>query len=85
MVNHHTHTHTHTHVSSLHSANPCPQNCSDGEEKPTILILGNKIDLEDERKVSTATAQQAADEFGTLFAEVSAKTGQGVNEVRVAR
>ena len=45
------------------------------------MILGNKIDLEEDRRVSTDIAMQAAHEFDTLFAEVSAKTGSGIDKV----
>ena len=47
-------------------------------------MLGNKIDLESERAVATVTEEQAAQEFGTRFAEVSALTGEGVEEVRLS-
>ena len=59
------------------------QNCSDGSSKrPAILVLANKIDRETEREVSMATGEEAARGFGTKFAEVSALTGEGVEEVR---
>lgn len=45
------------------------------------MILGNKTDLEEDRKVHTNIARQAAEEFDTLFWEVSAKTGRGIDEV----
>ena len=48
-----------------------------------MMILGNKVDLEDDRRIYTHMAQQTAEEFGTLFAEVSAKTGQGIDKVSV--
>ena len=61
----------------------CPtQNCTNGDEMPVILILGNKTDLESERKIQTDMARRAAEEFDTLFAEVSAKTGKGIEAVR---
>ena len=46
------------------------------------MILGNKLDLEEDRRIYTETAKQASEEFGTLFAEVSAKTGLGIDMVR---
>ena len=46
-----------------------------------MLILANKIDLEDERVVATSMGEQMAQSFGALFAEVSAKSGEGVPEV----
>jgi small GTP-binding protein len=56
------------------------------EEMPTIFVVGNKCDLTDERKISTQRGQAVSDELGSLFAEVSAKSGKGVDEliVRVA-
>ena len=57
------------------------QNCADGSEKPVVMILGNKTDLEAERRVGSDSARQAAEEFDALFAEVSAKTGEGVDTV----
>ena len=47
-------------------------------------MLGNKIDLESEGAVATVTGEQTAQEFGTRFAEVSALTGEGVEEVRLS-
>ena len=47
------------------------------------MVLGNKVDIESERRIQTDLARQAAEEFDALFAEVSAKTGQGIDEVRV--
>ena len=46
----------------------------------TISILGNKIDLEDQRLVSTGEGRNYATTVGALFAETSAKTGQGIEE-----
>ena len=45
------------------------------------MVLGNKVDLQTERRVFTETAREAAEEFDTIFAEVSAKTGEGIEEV----
>ncbi|CAI8026535.1 Ras-related protein Rab-8B [Geodia barretti] len=55
-------------------------NCADGNDKPVLMILGNKCDLDDERRIHTETASQAAQEFDTIFAEVSARTGRGIDE-----
>ena len=57
------------------------QNCADGNEKPIIMILGNKCDLAEERRIPANVASQAAEEFDTMFAEVSAKTGHGIDKV----
>ncbi len=40
-----------------------------------FLLVGNKIDLEKHREVSTATAEILAEEIEAHFVEVSAKTG----------
>lgn len=50
-------------------------------EDAIFCLVGNKIDLENERTVTTQEAQQFADENGFLFFEVSAKTGQGIQEL----
>ncbi|POY73054.1 putative Small monomeric GTPase [Rhodotorula taiwanensis] len=47
----------------------------------TVMLVGNKLDLADQRQVSTEEAQKFADEEGLLFMEVSAKTAQGVKDV----
>ena len=61
-----------------------PQNIDfeDEEARPAVLILGNKSDLPGERKVSPEMGEEMARNFGALFAEVSAKSGAGVQEVR---
>ncbi|GAA5881651.1 hypothetical protein JCM16303_005527 [Sporobolomyces ruberrimus] len=52
---------------------------------PSILIYlaGNKLDLAsgEQRQVSKEEAQKFAQEEGLLWSEVSAKTGQGINEI----
>ncbi|CAD8197088.1 unnamed protein product [Paramecium octaurelia] len=45
-----------------------------------IYILGNKIDLENERQVSTKQAEDKAKELGAQFQEVSAKSAINVAE-----
>ena len=44
-------------------------------------MLGNKIDSESARKVPTGAGQQIASSVGACFGEVSAKTGEGIEEV----
>jgi len=46
----------------------------------TLFLVGNKLDLEAERQVSKEELQNLAHEKGIGYAEVSAKTGTGVNE-----
>ena len=45
-----------------------------------VCLAGNKLDLAEagQRQVSTDEAQKFADDEGLMFAEVSAKTAQGV-------
>ena len=52
--------------------------------QPALLLLANKSDMVDNRKVKLAEGKELAEHFGALFAEVSAKTGVGVQEVRWA-
>ena len=52
------------------------------DHKPAILILANKSDLEEERAINRRSGEEAARAFGAKYAEVSAKTGEGVDEVR---
>ncbi|KAK8857912.1 hypothetical protein M9Y10_013011 [Tritrichomonas musculus] len=47
-----------------------------------IVVIGNKIDLSDERVVSTNLGKEYAEQFNaSLYFETSAKTGEGINEV----
>lgn len=46
-----------------------------------IALVGNKVDLEDERQVSLEDGQAKADEAGALFSETSAKTGKTVKDL----
>ncbi|EGG18213.1 Rab GTPase [Cavenderia fasciculata] len=46
----------------------------------TIVLVGNKCDLEASRQVSYAEASSFANEHGLLFFETSAKTGSNVDE-----
>lgn len=44
------------------------------------LLVGNKLDLESERKVTKAEGQAFAKEQGMVFMECSAKTSQGIEK-----
>ena len=46
-----------------------------------FVLVGNKIDLEDKRAVTSKEAENFANEKGFLFHEVSAKTGEEVQEL----
>jgi GTPase SAR1 family protein len=52
------------------------------DPNPPILLLGNKRDLQDTRKVSEVEARALIDKWGgnCQWREVSAKLGQGINE-----
>ena len=43
-----------------------------------IMLVGNKLDLEASRKTPRELGERFAEEEGLLFAEASAKTGDGV-------
>lgn len=57
-------------------------------ENIIIALAGNKLDLvtesPDKRAISTADAQQYANEAGLLFFETSAKTAENVKELFTA-
>ena len=50
-------------------------------QKVTIILVGNKCDLEEQRKISKEEGQELADAYGLLFFETSAKTDVNVNTV----
>ena len=54
-----------------------------GNPDMTIMLLGNKADLDARRKVSTAEGEKFAAENGILFLETSAKTRVNVEEAFV--
>jgi len=49
-----------------------------------IALVGNKLDLDQKRAVTTEDAQTYSDDNNLLFMETSAKSGVNVNEVFVA-
>ena len=50
-------------------------------EDAIFVLVGNKIDLEDKRTVDQKEAENFAVTKGFLFHEVSAKSGNGINEL----
>ena len=50
-------------------------------EDAIFVLVGNKIDLNDKRQVSSQEGQNYANEKGFIFFEVSARTGQGIQEL----
>ena len=61
-------------MKDAYSANSCNLNV-------IYVLVGNKLDLEDERVVTQEEAYQFADENDLLFFETSAKTGENVKKV----
>jgi len=49
-------------------------------EDPTIVLIGNKSDLEDQRVVDRQAAQQMADSMGLKYFETSARMGENVDQ-----
>jgi len=52
-----------------------------GTARMIIALVGNKVDLEDNRRVRSEEAQLYAEENGILFAETSAKTAHNVAQI----
>ncbi|KAG0680828.1 GTP-binding protein of the rab/ypt [Pichia californica] len=46
-----------------------------------ITLVGNKLDLNDDRQISKDYALDFANELGLLYFEVSAKTGENIHEL----
>ncbi len=46
-----------------------------------LILVGNKVDLEDERQVSTEEGLSLAKELGVYYMETSAKTNENVGEL----
>ena len=53
--------------------NGLTQNCS---TLPNVILIGNKVDLENERSVTTESGKQLAEQLKAKFYEVSAKTNK---------
>ena len=49
------------------------------DEKVTIILVGNKIDDEENREVTKEEGEEIAKNFGLDFFECSAKTGENIN------
>ena len=51
------------------------------KEEAIFILVGNKIDLTEERKVKEEEAKKYADEHNYIFQELSALTGDGIQEL----
>ena len=49
--------------------------------KTSIILVGNKKDLENERIISEEEGRKIAEDYNFKFYETSAKTGENVNEI----
>ena len=47
---------------------------------PSIMLIGNKSDMEYDRQVTTERGQKLAEEFGILFFETSAKQNKNIEQ-----
>ncbi len=54
---------------------------NDKVKEMKYVMVGNKLDLEDNREVPTELAQNKADEWGIPYFEASAKTNININEI----
>ena len=52
-----------------------------GMSNVSVIIVGNKIDLEKDRVITTEQGKTLANEMGCLFLETSAKNGINCDEV----
>ena len=50
------------------------------DDKVNVILVGNKIDNNDNRKVTTEEGQKIANEYKLPFYETSAKTGDNINK-----
>ena len=53
---------------------------SSADKNLTIIIIGNKIDLEDQRQVKTEDGQNKANELESAFIETSASSGTNIDK-----
>jgi small GTP-binding protein len=54
-----------------------------GESDVIIVLFGNKMDLNDSRRVDKTEGQALADKYDLLFSEVSAKTGENITDMMI--
>lgn len=53
------------------------------DEMPKLFVIGNKMDLVDERVITTEQGEEVARELNAIYCEVSAKSGRGIEELFV--
>lgn len=53
------------------------------DENIPFLLVGNKSDLQEKRKVSLAEAQGRSQQWGVPYVETSAKTRENVDKARI--
>ena len=53
---------------------------TNGEEKISIILLGNKTDLEEERKITTEQGKEKAEFYKLAFIETSALNGNNIEK-----
>ena len=71
-----------TNENSFNSVKQWIEDCQNFADKNTHLILvGNKIDLINERKISKEDGENLAAQYGMDFYESSALTGENINEI----
>ena len=51
------------------------------DDSASIILVGNKVDVEDEREVTRKQAEELAANLGVRYFETSAKTGQNIQKV----
>ena len=54
---------------------------SKAPEGVCLVVVGNKVDMEDKRQISTDEGRECAERLSVPFFEVSAKDGTGLNEL----
>ena len=51
------------------------------EDIPIHILVGNKVDLADERTVSKQEGKDLARQYGIPYVEASAKTNEGIDKL----
>ncbi|KAJ5079702.1 rab2a member ras oncogene family [Anaeramoeba ignava] len=72
-----------THYSSYERIPICFQKVKEHIDPLVTVLIGNKLDLENERVIEKEKAIDYAKEMGFLYFETSAKTGENIKEVFV--